>query len=157
LKNLLAADYPAADIDAVLAMQATRLDDITVRLAAVAEFKALPESAALAAANKRIRNILKKVEGDLPALNAALIGDGAEQALYAQLLALQPAVESALASNDFTSALKQLAALKAPVDAFFDGVMVMADDLAVRGNRLALLASLADLMNRVAELSLLAD
>jgi glycyl-tRNA synthetase beta chain len=62
-----------------------------------------------------------------------------------------------LASNDFTSALKQLAALKAPVDAFFDGVMVMADDLAVRGNRLALLASLADLMNRVAELSLLAD
>ncbi|WP_027470020.1 glycine--tRNA ligase subunit beta [Deefgea rivuli] len=157
LKNLLAADHPAADIDAVLAMQPTRLDDITVRLAAVAEFKALPESAALAAANKRIRNILKKVEGALPALNPALVGDGAEQALYAQLLALQPAVESALASNDFTSALKQLAALKAPVDAFFDGVMVMADDLAVRGNRLALLASLADLMNRVAELSLLAD
>lgn len=157
LKNLLAADYPAADIDAVLAMQPTRLDDVTVRLAAVAEFKALPESAALAAANKRIRNILKKVEGDLPALNAALIGEGAEQALYAQLLALQPAVESALARNDFTSALKQLAALKSPVDAFFDSVMVMADDLAVRGNRLALLASLADLMNRVAELSLLAD
>ncbi|MBM5571953.1 MULTISPECIES: glycine--tRNA ligase subunit beta [Deefgea] len=157
LKNLLAADYPAADIDAVLAMQPTRLDDVTVRLAAVAEFKALPESAALAAANKRIRNILKKVEGELPTLNAALIGAGAEQALYAQLLALQPAVESALAANDFTSALKQLAALKTPVDAFFDGVMVMADDLAVRGNRLALLASLADLMNRVAELSLLAD
>ncbi len=157
LKNLLAADYPAADIDAVLAMQPTRLDDITVRLAAVAEFKALPESAALAAANKRIRNILKKVEGELPQLNAALLGEGAEQALHAQLIALQPAVQSALASNDFTSALKQLAALKAPVDAFFDGVMVMADDLAVRGNRLALLASLADLMNRVAELSLLAD
>lgn len=157
LKNLLAADHPAANIDAVLAMQPTRLDDITVRLAAVAEFKALPESAALAAANKRIRNILKKVEGALPALNAALIGEGAEQALYEELLALQPAVESALASNDFTSALKQLAALKAPVDAFFDSVMVMSDDLAVRGNRLALLASLADLMNRVAELSLLAD
>jgi len=157
LKNLLAADYPAADIDAVLAMQPTRLDDVTVRLAAVAEFKALPESAALAAANKRIRNILKKVEGNLPSLNAALIGEGAEQALYEQLLALQPAVESALTANDFTSALKQLAALKTPVDAFFDGVMVMADDLAVRGNRLALLASLADLMNRVAELSLLAD
>ncbi|WP_288842602.1 glycine--tRNA ligase subunit beta [uncultured Deefgea sp.] len=157
LKNLLAAQYPAADIDAVLAKSLTRFDDLTVRLAAVAEFKALPESAALAAANKRIRNILKKVEGDLPALNAALIGAGAEQALFAQLQALQPAVESALAVNDFTSALKQLAAFKAPVDAFFDSVMVMSDDLAERGNRLALLSQLADLMNRVAELSLLAD
>ncbi|QKJ66633.1 glycine--tRNA ligase subunit beta [Deefgea piscis] len=157
LKNLLAAEYPAADIDAVLAKSLTCFDDLTVRLAAVAEFKALPESAALAAANKRIRNILKKVEGDLPALNAALIGAGAEQALFAQLQALQPAVESALAVNDFTSALKQLAAFKAPVDAFFDSVMVMSDDLAERGNRLALLSQLADLMNRVAELSLLAD
>ena len=149
---------PTRDVlDAILALAPTQINDLTAKIMAVNAFKSLPESSALAAANKRIRNILKKVEGELPTLNAALIGEGAEQALYAQLLALQPAVESALASNDFTSALKQLAALKAPVDAFFDGVMVMADDLAVRGNRLALLASLADLMNRVAELSLLAD
>ncbi len=157
LKNLLAADYPAADIDAVLALKPSRIDDLLVRLAAVAEFKALPESAALAAANKRIRNILKKVEGEVPALNAALLQETAEQELFAALQALQAPVAAALAANDFTSALKQLAALKAPVDAFFDGVMVMADDLAVRGNRLALLSALAEVMNRVAELSLLAD
>ncbi|WP_373974312.1 glycine--tRNA ligase subunit beta [Chitinibacter sp. SCUT-21] len=157
LKNLLAAEYPAADIDAVLALKPTLINDVTTRLAAVAQFKALPESAALAAANKRIRNILKKVEGEVPALNAALLQEAAEKDLYAALQALQAPVAQVLASNDFTNALKQLAALKAPVDAFFDGVMVMADDLAVRGNRLALLSSLAELMNRVAELSLLAD
>ncbi|WP_157314301.1 glycine--tRNA ligase subunit beta [Chitinibacter sp. GC72] len=157
LKNLLAADYPAADIDAVLALKPTLINDLTVRLAAVAEFKALPESAALAAANKRIRNILKKVEGEAPALNEALLQEAAEKELFAALQAVQGPVNDALAANDFTNALKQLAALKAPVDAFFDGVMVMADDLAVRGNRLALLSSLAELMNRVAELSLLAD
>ncbi|QLG89609.1 glycine--tRNA ligase subunit beta [Chitinibacter bivalviorum] len=157
LKNLLAAEYPAADIDAVLALKPTQINDVTVRLAAVAEFKALPESAALAAANKRIRNILKKVEGEVPALNAALLQEAAEKELFAALQAVQGPVNDALAANDFTKALKQLAALKAPVDAFFDGVMVMADDLAVRGNRLALLSALAELMNRVAELSLLAD
>ncbi|WP_148714153.1 glycine--tRNA ligase subunit beta [Chitinolyticbacter meiyuanensis] len=157
LKNYLAADYPAADIDAVLALVPTRLDDVERRLAAVAEFKALPEAAALAAANKRIRNILKKVEGDLPALNANLFAEAAEKSLYDALQTVRGPAETALAAQDFTGALKQLAALKAPVDAFFDGVMVMADDAAVRGNRLALLAELAALMNRVAELSLLAE
>ncbi|TJZ79052.1 glycine--tRNA ligase subunit beta [Chitiniphilus eburneus] len=157
LKNYLAADYPGADIDAVLALQPTRLDDIERRLAAVAEFKALPEAAALAAANKRIRNILKKVEGGLPALNAALFAEPAEKALYDALQNVTSPVTQALADHDYTRALKTLAALKAPVDAFFDGVMVMADDLAVRGNRLALLNALAGLMNRVAELSLLAE
>ncbi|QLI81040.1 glycine--tRNA ligase subunit beta [Chitinibacter fontanus] len=157
LKNLLVAEYPAADIDAVLALKPTQINDVTTRLAAVAEFKALPESAALAAANKRIRNILKKVEGEVPALNAALLQEAAEKDLFAALEAVQAPVTQALAANDFTNALKQLAALKAPVDAFFDGVMVMADDLAVRGNRLALLSNLAELMNRVAELSLLAE
>lgn len=157
LKNYLAADYPAADIDAVLALKLTRLDDLSARLQAVAAFKALPEAAALAAANKRIRNILKKVEGALPALNAALFAEAAESALHAEFAKLAPQVEALLQAGDFTGALKALAALKVPVDAFFDGVMVMADDLAVRGNRLALLAALAELMNRVAELSLLAD
>ncbi|MBS1156978.1 MAG: glycine--tRNA ligase subunit beta [Proteobacteria bacterium] len=157
LKNYLATDYPAADIEAVLALKHTRLDEVVLRLSAVASFKALPEAAALAAANKRIRNILKKVEGAIPAVNAALFADAAETALYAEYAALAPQVEALLKAGDFAAALKALAALKAPVDAFFDGVMVMADDPAVRGNRLALLAALADLMNRVAELSLLAE
>ena len=157
LKHYLAADYPASDIDAVLALKPTRLDDVVVRLDAVAAFRALPEAAALAAANKRIRNILKKVEGSIPAINAALFAESAETALHGEYAKLAPQVETLLKSGDYTAALKALAALKAPVDAFFDSVMVMADDPAVRGNRLALLAVLADLMNRVAELSLLAE
>ncbi|GGP27783.1 glycine--tRNA ligase subunit beta [Silvimonas amylolytica] len=157
LRNYLAADYPTADIDAVLALKLTRLDDVQKRLDAVAQFKALPESTALAAANKRIRNILKKVEGEIPALNPALFVEPAETALHNAAQTVTGPVNNALVAQDFTGALKQLAALKAPVDAFFDGVMVMADDLAVRNNRLALLAGLAELMNRVAELSLLAE
>ncbi|AOY02346.1 glycine--tRNA ligase subunit beta [Jeongeupia sp. USM3] len=157
LKNFLAADYPAADIDAVLALNPERFDDVVKRLDAVAAFKALPESAALAAANKRIRNILKKVDTALPALSPALFDSEAEKALFAAFEAVAPQAEAALARQDFTGALTTLAALKTPVDTFFDGVMVMADDLAVRGNRLALLAALAGLMNRVAELSQLAD
>ncbi|SFN05589.1 glycyl-tRNA synthetase beta chain [Formivibrio citricus] len=157
LKNLLAAEHPLADIDAVLALKPTRFDDVAARLSAVAAFKALPEAAALAAANKRIRNILKKVEGKIPALNPALFAEAAETALHAEFAKLAPGVEAQLKAGDFTGALKTLAALKTPVDAFFDGVMVMADDLAVRGNRLALLNALAELMNRVAELSLLAE
>jgi len=157
LKNLLAGEHPASHIEAVLALAPARFDDLAARLAAVAEFKALPEAAPLAAANKRIRNILKKNEAALLALNPALFEGAAESALHAALLAVQTPVEAALAAQDYTKALQQLAGLKAPVDAFFDGVMVMADDLAVRGNRLALLAALADLMNRVAEISLLAE
>ncbi|MDR3411248.1 MAG: glycine--tRNA ligase subunit beta [Formivibrio sp.] len=157
LKNYLASDYPAADIEAVLALKHRRLDEVVLRLSAVASFKTLPEAAALAAANKRIRNILRKVEGVIPAVNAALFEDAAEMALHAEYAKLAPQIEALLATGDFAAALKALATLKSPVDAFFDGVMVMADDLAVRGNRLALLSALADLMNRVAELSLLAE
>ena len=157
LKNLLAAEHPMADIEAVLALKPTRFDDVAARLSAVAAFKALPEATALAAANKRIRNILKKVDGAIPAVNAALFAEGAEIALHGEYAKLVPQVDALLKAGDFTGALKSLAALKTPVDAFFDGVMVMAEDLAVRGNRLALLNDLASLMNRVAELSLLAE
>ncbi|WP_374357548.1 glycine--tRNA ligase subunit beta [Chitinimonas sp.] len=160
LKNLLAADYPAADIDAVLADAPSQFDEIGRKLAAVAQFKALPEAAALAAANKRIRNILKKnvAEGEtLPAINPALLVEAAERDLHAALAALQAPVEAAFKAHDYTAALKQLAGLRAPVDAFFDSVMVMADDLAVRGNRLALLAALSSLMNQVADISMLAE
>jgi glycyl-tRNA synthetase beta chain len=160
LKNLLAADYPAADIEAVLADAPGRFDEVARKLAAVAEFKALPEAAALAAANKRIRNILKKnlAEGQaLPAIAEALLQEAAERELRAALRAVQVPVETAFAAHDYTAALKQLASLRAPVDAFFDGVMVMADDMAVRNNRLSLLAELSALMNRVADISLLAE
>ncbi|QDQ26637.1 glycine--tRNA ligase subunit beta [Chitinimonas arctica] len=157
LKNLLAAEFPPADIDAVLADAPSRFDELNARLAAVAEFKSLPEATALAAANKRIRNILRKTDTALPPLAEALLQEAAERDLHGALLATRPGVEAALAARDYTAALRQLAGLRGPVDAFFDGVMVMADDPAVRGNRLALLASLSQLMNRVADISLLAE
>ena len=157
LKNYLANDYKADEIDAVLALAPTQLNEVGAVLAAVAQFKALPEAATLAAANKRVKNILKKAEGDIGTVNPALFAEDAERALFDAIQALAPAVEAKFAAHDFAGALTQLASLRAPVDAFFDGVMVMADDLAVRGNRIALLASLAALFNRVADISLLAD
>jgi glycyl-tRNA synthetase beta chain len=157
LKNYLANDYKADEIDAVLALAPTQLNEVGAVLAAVAQFKALPEAATLAAANKRVKNILKKVEGDIGTVNPALFAEDAERALFDAIQALAPAVDAKFAAHDFAGALTQLASLRAPVDAFFDGVMVMADDLAVRGNRIALLASLAALFNRVADISLLAD
>lgn len=157
LKNYLANDYKADEIDAVLALAPTQLNEVGAVLAAVAQFKALPEAATLAAANKRVKNILKKAEGDIGMVNPALFAEDAERALFDAIQALAPAVEAKFAAHDFAGALTQLASLRAPVDAFFDGVMVMADDLAVRGNRIALLASLAALFNRVADISLLAD
>ncbi|MDC7716031.1 glycine--tRNA ligase subunit beta [Vogesella sp. DC21W] len=157
LKNYLANDYKADEIDAVLALAPTQLNEVGAVLAAVAQFKALPEAATLAAANKRVKNILKKAEGDIGTVNPALFAEDAERALFDAIQALAPAVEAKFAAHDFAGALTQLASLRAPVDAFFDGVMVMADDLAVRGNRIALLASLAALFNRVADISLLAE
>ncbi|MBX9298571.1 glycine--tRNA ligase subunit beta [Chromobacterium vaccinii] len=157
LKNFLAADYKGDEIDAVLALSPSRLNEVRAVLAAVAAFKSLPEAAALAAANKRVNNILKKAEGEIGAVDAALLREAAEQALYAAVQELAPAVEAKFAAHDFAGALSQLASLKAPVDAFFDGVMVMAEDAKVRANRIALLASLAALFNRVADISLLAE
>lgn len=157
LKNYLANDYKADEIDAVLALAPTQLNEVGAVLAAVAQFKALPEAATLAAANKRVKNILKKAEGDIATVNPALFAEDAERALFDAIQALAPAVDAKFAAHDFAGALTQLASLRAPVDAFFDGVMVMADDLAVRGNRIALLASLAALFNRVADISLLAE
>ncbi|AOZ52325.1 glycine--tRNA ligase subunit beta [Chromobacterium vaccinii] len=157
LKNFLAADYKGDEIDAVLALAPSRLNEVRAVLAAVAAFKSLPEAAALAAANKRVNNILKKAEGEIGAVDAALLQEAAEQALYAAVRELAPAVEAKFAAHDFAGALSQLASLKAPVDAFFDGVMVMAEDAKVRANRVALLASLAALFNRVADISLLAE
>ncbi|MEY4752236.1 MAG: hypothetical protein RIQ60_4450 [Pseudomonadota bacterium] len=150
--------YSAQEVDAVLALEPARLGDIPKRLAAVRAFAALPEAAALAAANKRIGNILKKVEGEVQAgVDAALLKEPAEAALAAALAEVGPAADRLFEQHDYQASLKALAALRAPVDAFFDGVMVNAEDAALRANRLGLLKTLHQAMNRVADLSRLAS
>jgi glycyl-tRNA synthetase beta chain len=147
----------AADaVEAVVGQQPERIDQIPARLAALQGFRTLPEAAALAAANKRIRNILKKTEGAVGSVTVAHLQDAAEHHLHSVLIAIEPVVNGALAEGDYAVALTALAAFKEPVDAFFDAVMVMADDPLVRGNRLALLAHLGRLMNSVADISELA-
>jgi glycyl-tRNA synthetase beta chain len=147
------------EVEAVLAQNPDRVDDVVQRLEAVQAFAALPESASLAAANKRISNILKKNEEALAqagSVDPALLQDAAEKALYASVQRVQPEVDAAFERGDFTGTLKTLAQLRDDVDAFFNDVMVMADDVALRNNRLALLSILHRMMNRVADISKLA-
>ena len=150
--------YSVQEIDAVLALRPPQWGDIPKRLAAVRAFAALPEAAPLAAANKRVGNILKKSEGSGTAasVDAALLVEPAEVALQAALARIAPTADAAFEQGDYTSALQSLAGLKQPVDDFFDSVMVNADDAALRANRLALLAALHQAMNRVADLARLA-
>lgn len=149
--------YSAQEVDAVLALRPQRLGEVARRLAAVRTFAALPEAPALAAANKRVGNILKKAEGEVqPVVKPELLREAAEAALNAALAQVAPVADAAWAAGDYTANLKALAALKAPVDAFFDQVMVNADDPALKANRLGLLATLHQAMNRVADLSRLA-
>jgi len=149
--------YSAQEVDAVLALAPQRLGDVPRRLEAVRAFAALPEAASLAAANKRVSNILKKVEGELPSsVDAGLLKEAAEQQLNAALAQIRPQADSLFEQHDYAGSLRALAALKAPVDAFFDGVMVNADEPALRANRLGLLKNLHEAMNRVADLSRLA-
>ena len=158
LRHLLReAGHEQNAVDAVLALAPTRIDQVPARLDAVKAFAALPEAAALAAANKRIVNILKKTEAASDAVEVALLQDPAEKALFAELTAATPGIESQLAAEDYEGALKALAGLRAAVDAFFEGVMVMADEPLTRANRLALLTRLAGLMNRVADISRLSS
>ena len=149
--------YSAQEVDAVLALAPTRLGEVPRRLAAVRAFAGLPEAASLAAANKRIGNILKKAEGEVEAkVNTALLQEAAEQALFEALGAVQPEADRLFEQGDHAGSLKALAALKTPVDAFFDDVMVNAEDAQLRANRLGLLKTLHEAMNRVADLSRLA-
>ena len=157
--------YSAQEVDAVVSLRPQRLGDIPKRLAAVRTFSALPEASALAAANKRVGNILKKAEGDAAlrqaqgerhTVNAALLKEPAEQVLQNALSAVAPGAGAAFERGDYTASLQYLAKLKEPVDAFFDQVMVNAEDAALRANRLALLAQLHAAMNRVADISKLA-
>ncbi len=146
--------YSAQEVDAVVSQQPQRLGDIPKRLAAVRAFSALPEAAALAAANKRVGNILKKIEGTVEArVDPALFVEAAETALHAALVEVVPQADAAFDTGDYTQSLTALAALRAPVDAFFDGVMVNADDPALRANRQGLLAKLHAAMNKVADIS----
>ena len=149
--------WSAQEVDAVLALRPARLGDVPRRLAAVRAFAALPEAASLAAANKRVGNILKKSEGTGAVLNPALLVEPAEGALHAALAEAAPRADAAFEAGDYTASLQALSVLKAPVDAFFDHVMVNADDAALRANRLALLGTLHASMNRVADLARLAS
>jgi glycyl-tRNA synthetase beta chain len=144
------------EVEAVLAQDPDRVDDVVQRLEAVQAFAALPASASLAAANKRITNILKKTEAPGASVQENLLHEDAEKKLYAAIGRVRPEVDAAFARGDFTGTLMTLAQLRDDVDAFFNDVMVMADDLALRNNRLALLSSLHGMMNRVADISKLA-
>ncbi|MES2070355.1 MAG: glycine--tRNA ligase subunit beta [Pseudomonadota bacterium] len=144
------------EVEAVVAQNPDTLDTIVERLEAVQAFAALPESASLAAANKRITNILKKAEGKPGTVQAGLLQEAAERGLYKAMGDVKPQVDAAFAKGDFTGALKTLAALRAEVDTFFNDVMVNADDLALRNNRLALLSELHGMLNQVADISKLA-
>ena len=129
--------------------------DFDKRIKAVQFFRELPEAAALAAANKRVANILAKEATPEGAVVEAKLVEDAEKALFAELQAITPVVEPLLAAKDYTEALSKLAALRAPIDAFFEGVMVMADDAELKANRLRLLVQLRDLFTSVADISVL--
>ena len=148
--------FTAQEVDAVLALKPQRLGDVAKRLAAVRAFAALPEAPALAAANKRIGNILKKTDAVDAHVSEVLLTEPAEIALYAAMNTVLPQADSQFEADNYTASLQTLAALRAPVDAFFEGVMVNAEQLDVRLNRLGLLSSLQAAMNRVADLSKLA-
>ena len=155
--NLREQGASAQEVDAVLALSPSLLSEIPKRLEAVRAFSSLDEAPALAAANKRVGNILKKIEGNVDAkINDALLQEPSEKALASTLAKIKPEADALFESGDYTNSLKALAALKAPVDDFFDNVMVNADDPALKANRQGLLATLHQAMNRVADLSKLA-
>lgn len=157
LRNYLRERGFAQDeIEAVVSQNPTRIDQVVPRLEAVQAFRAMPEAESLAAANKRIRNILKKTSVTLTTPDPAVFRETAERDLFAATSQLAPTVSSLWANRDYTEALRTLAGVRAAVDRFFDEVMVMTDEPVLRDNRLALLAQLEGMMNRVADISKLA-
>jgi glycyl-tRNA synthetase beta chain len=149
--------YTALEVEAVLVLKPQNLGAVGRRLAAVQSFAALSEAPALAAANKRIGNILKKTEGVDAHVSEVLLKEPAEIALYTAMKNTVPLADQQFEAGDYTASLQTLAALRAPVDAFFEGVMVNAEQMDLRLNRLGLLATLHAAMNRVADLSKLAS
>ena len=148
--------YSAQEVDAVLALRPALLAQVAPQLQAVRAFANLPEAPALTAANKRVTNILKKA-GEVDAhVNTGLLREAAEKDLHVALQAIAPKADAQFEQGDYTASLKTLAALRAPVDAFFEHVMVNAEEADLRLNRLGLLKALHRAMNRVADLSRLA-
>ena len=150
--------YSPQEVDAVISLRPQRLSEMPKRLTAVRAFAMLPEATALAAANKRVGNILKKegIGAKVAAVNDKLLQEPAEQALHQALLQITPKADAAFKAGDYSASLQALAALRVPVDDFFDNVMVNAEDASLRTNRLALLSQLHQAMNRVADISKLA-
>ncbi|MCH9798551.1 MAG: glycine--tRNA ligase subunit beta [Betaproteobacteria bacterium] len=156
--NLKDQGASAQEVDAVLSLEPALLHEIPQRLAAVQTFATLAEAPALAAANKRVGNILRKVDGEVAAkVDNSLLQEETEKALAAALNTSKAEADKLFEAGDYTGSLQALAVLKAPVDDFFDNVMVNADDPALKANRLGLLATLHQAMNRVADLSKLAS
>ncbi len=155
LRAFFADKNISADIfDAVHACMPTRPIDFSQRVEAVSAFKSLPEAESLAAANKRIRNILKKVNSSIAEkIDETLLQETAEKTLYSKVCELRSEVKDLFAIGNYQSALTKLAALKDPVDTFFDDVMVMVDDEALKNNRIALLKQISDLFLQAADLS----
>jgi len=142
-------------VEAVLS-QRPPLAEVVRRIQAVELFRKLPESESLAAANKRIRNILRKSEADSATLDESLLREPAERELHASLREVAPRVAESMRTGDYTAAMRVMATLRAPVDTFFDKVLVNAEDPQLRNNRHALLRELEALMNQVADISKLA-
>ena len=142
-------------IQAVLARRPTRPADFDARVRAVSHFRTLDSAEALAAANKRVSNILAKADAAIGEINLTACVEPAEKALAEAVLALRTEVQPLIAQGDYTAVLDKLANLRAPVDSFFDNVMVNAEDPALRQNRLAILNTLQDLFLQVADISLL--
>ena len=156
LAVLLQNTYAQDVVEAVLNGNVENLGEVVARLNAVSAFKKLPEAAALAAANKRVHNLLKKVQiSTLPSINTALLQQKAEQNLYQATKNVAEDIQAALSTKDFHQALVVLTGIKEKVDAFFADVMVMADEEQIRNNRLALLQLLSQQMNAVANIALL--
>ena len=158
LRGLLRDDgYSAQQVEAVIALRPKRIDQVPQQLEAVRAFMALPEAESLAAANKRIGNLLRKADDVPSAFDRALLLEPAERSLGDAFSAVRPWAEQLYASGDYSAMLKSLAPLKLPVDRFFDEVMVNVDDAKLRANRLGLLAALQTTMNRVADISKLSS
>ncbi|MEW5942997.1 MAG: glycine--tRNA ligase subunit beta [Pseudomonadota bacterium] len=148
--------YEPNEIEAVVSQSPTRIDLVTPRLAAVQAFRKLPEAEALATANKRIQNILKKTAAPEGEPDPALMSETAEKTLFEAMNGLAPTVSSFVQNREYTDALCRLAGVRREVDTFFDEVMVMTDEPLTRNNRLALLKALGGVMNQVADISKLA-
>jgi glycyl-tRNA synthetase beta chain len=151
--------YSTLEVDSVLCMNPVQINLVPQQLDAVRAFLLLPEAESLAAANKRVANILRQAQGkgeSYQDADAAMLKDPAERALYDALKTTSKAASALFKQGDFTGYLKSFAVLKSPVDAFFESVMVMSDDPGLRQNRLALLSDLRAAMNQVADISRLA-